>query len=100
MDKINWPAVRAFNRASAPMWEGQVMGYAMDHAICPDGYGTASLDEMYAAAEHAMAARVGARFNLTADALLDMWQASNHYQHDCLWKARVATAYNLTGDQT
>lgn len=96
MSHINYPAVRAFLRAAAPMWAQQDQDRHLDHVVCPDGYGAAGLAVLHNLEERRLASRIGARFGLTTQTLINMvWEAS-HIQDDRTMEAisnrRYATA--------
>lgn len=75
---INYPAVRAFLRASREMYQRHFVAWEADHAVCPDGYGAEWLHAKHRAEEFRMAMRIGKRFGLGANQLIDqVWLAAN-----------------------
>jgi hypothetical protein len=71
MHKINYKAIRAFTKASEPLEDSFDQAMQADHAICPDGYATLYIEERYDKARHELAHRVGQRFGITANQLLE-----------------------------
>ena len=65
--QINYKAVRAFHRATRELKDQFAIALEADHAVCPDGYGTASIETRYEGHRHDIAHRVGRRFGITAN---------------------------------
>jgi hypothetical protein len=82
--QINYKAVRAFHRATRELEDQFAIALEADHAVCPDGYGTASIETRYEGHRHDIAHRVGRRFGITANELLDQemesqWNFDTHF---------------------
>lgn len=76
-------AIRAFNRINERDAELREFAYAADHAICPDGYGTASLEEAFDKQDLERACLVGHYFGITGEELLEQVTIADHYENFC-----------------
>ncbi|HBY59946.1 MAG TPA: hypothetical protein DEH78_08985 [Solibacterales bacterium] len=63
MKSVN-AARRAYMRLSAPVFAVYAVAFDMDHAICPDGYGSASLHSSMEREIEDLVARVADRFGV------------------------------------
>lgn len=78
--RIDWQAVRAYSRAAGGMYERQSEDHALDHAVCPDGYGTAGLEAIHRVEERRLAYQIARRFGLSSAALLNMVENAGHIE--------------------
>jgi hypothetical protein len=65
--------------------------YEADNAICPDGYGTKSLDDYFEARAANIIHDTAARYDLSPTVL---WSAIDHAQHDEFFRMLDAQRVN------
>lgn len=58
-------ARRAYVRLSRPIFEEYAKASAMDHAVCPDGYGSHRLIWSYEKQLHALVVRIASRLDVS-----------------------------------
>ena len=71
-------ARRAYVRLSRPIFEEYAMASAMDHAVCPDGYGSDYLERSYERQLYALVVRIASRLGVS---VRDVEQEVARFEH-------------------
>ena len=83
-------AIKAFNRIMAPIAEQMAQGAACDHEFDGGEWSDAASAREAERVEEAVAFRVGQRFGLSTEQMLNAVWVSSHIEQDCFMTAMFA----------